>query len=789
MTCRCDERRFPERRAIPAGLGAGRFQAARALGLFPEWRASILAAIGAEPRLDAWRAREPHDLGLMLAEMGAYVADVCDFHDALVVGETYLRTAQLTGAQRRLVALLGYLPRPAVGAEAWLAAQAEGRRVIDLPAGTGFRSGAFDGEAPQVFELTQPASLDPRINRLPVDRVPGNAIPATTLSWMLVHPASLRLRVGDPVVLDFAGTLRTARVSSLVPEPLRSRAPAVRLTLASPVSVPPGATWSSLRVLGSGGTRGLWKLGQIGGDTEAAISGSDVLLGSLASAGAGDVVLFELDSTLVARRVTASIERHRTLFATLASTLKDASNAVVGTLESAPVKVAISRLTLDSPPGLSSGSASQIVVHHPLGLAAQVLVPLKDTLSHDDPISIPGLADPPRVNVSRLLLEDVHLEGVATTGTLDAASRTAVIGQGEDWGTALTAAVTLYGNVLAVSRGETVLDEVLGTGDASQPRQTFKLAKKPLTYLPAATASGVRSTLDIRVGGIRWHAVDSFYRAGEADRVFIVRHDDEGESFVTFGGGARLPSGAVVTATYRYGAGKAVPPAGAIAQLARPFPGLTSVRNVLPAFGGDDAETPRALAVYAPRSALLLGRTVSLPDFEAAAATVPGVRAVLAAWRWDAAGLRAVAEVQYIGAEPLRAGIHARLRALSEPDAPIAVVRCLPQESTLALSVEVHPDHLAADVIAAVREALYREEDLPGAGGLLRAERLGPEGVVFLSEIAEAVMGVDGVTALQGVSFDGAPFTQSGRKPAPGHYFDFGEPGTSGSRLLVNGVA
>src|SRR5690606_31899583 len=117
MTCPCDVSVFPERRLVPSGLGPGRFQAARALGLFPRWRASILAAIGAEPRLDAWRAREAHDLGLMLAEMGAYVADVCDFHDALVAGETFLKTAQLTGAQRRLVALLGYLPRPAVAAE------------------------------------------------------------------------------------------------------------------------------------------------------------------------------------------------------------------------------------------------------------------------------------------------------------------------------------------------------------------------------------------------------------------------------------------------------------------------------------------------------------------------------------------------------------------------------------------------------------------------------------------------------------------------------------------------
>jgi len=339
-----------------------------------------------------------------------------------------------------------------------------------------------------------------------------------------------------------------------------------------------------------------------------------------------------------------------------------------------------------------------------------------------------------------------------------------------------------------VSRGESVLGEVLGSGDGSQPSQTFKLGKKPLTYLGAATASGVKTTLAVRVGGLLWHEVDSFYGATDADRVYIVRQDDAGESYVTFGGGARLPSSAVVTADYRYGAGAAAPPAGSIAQLAKPVVGVNSVTNVLPAFGGADAESPRELAVYAPRSALLLGRAISLPDLEAAAASVPGVQAARAMWRWDHGGMRAVAQIQYIGSDQLHGTIHAKLRALCEPDAPLDVIRALPQTSWLVLDVDVDADFLAADVIAAVREALYRKADLPGTGGLLRAEQLGPEGIIFLSRIAAAVMAVAGVSAMRSVSFDGTPFVQSGRRPAAGHYFDFGEPGTNTSRLVINGV-
>lgn len=788
MTCPCDISVFPRPLVIPAGLGIGTFQKARALGIFPDWRLSLLAAIGTEPALDAWRARAQHDLGLMLVEMGAYVFDVCDFYAALIAGETFLDTAQLTGAQRKLVALLGYLPRPAVGAQAYLAAEADGRRVISLPSGVAFRSGEFDGNPPQVFELTQAASIDPRINRFTIDRVAQNSI-GSSLSSLLVDPASVRVRIGDPVVLDFAGTLRTARVSSIVPVPLRSRAPASRLGFAAAVSVPAGATFSSLRVLGGGGTTGLWKLGQIPPDTELAISGSNVLLESRASIHAGDVVLFEKEGSLQAHRVVTTVERQRTLLKVLSSTIKDPGGTVTGSVDSPPITVTITCLTLDAGLPWTSADAGKITVHHPLSVVARVLVPLKDTLEDDDPLSIPALIDAPRVDVTRLLLEDVHQEGVATTGSLDVAAHAALINQGEDWGKALTAAVTLFANVLEVSRGESVLGEVLGGGDSSQSRQSFKLKKKPLTYLGAPTASGIKTTLSVRVGGVLWHEVDSFYGCSDADRVYIVRQDDDGESYVTFGGAARVPTGAAVTADYRYGAGAAVPPAGSIAQLAKPFPGINSVRNVLPAFGGADAESPRELAVYAPRSALLLGRAISLPDLEAAAATVSGVQAARSMWRWDDTGMRAVAQVQYIGSAQLREIIHARLRALCEPDAPISVVRALPQASWMLIDIDVNPDFVPADVIAAVREALYSEPDLPGTGGLLRAEQLGPEGIVFLSQIAAAVMAVAGVAAMRSVSFDGSAFVQSGRKPALGHYFDFGEPGTNTSRLVINGIA
>ena len=67
--------------------------------------------------------------------------------------------------------------------------------------------------------------------------------------------------------------------------------------------------------------------------------------------------------------------------------------------------------------------------------------------------------------------------------------------------------------------------------------------------------------------------------------------------------------------------------------------------NPLPARGGADAESGAALRVAAPRSALTLGRAVSLDDFEALARGFPGVVNAAAAWAFDGRLQRATVKV------------------------------------------------------------------------------------------------------------------------------------------------
>jgi ligand-binding sensor domain-containing protein len=182
------------------------------------------------------------------------------------------------------------------------------------------------------------------------------------------------------------------------------------------------------------------------------------------------------------------------------------------------------------------------------------------------------------------------------------------------------ATVKIYANVVRATHGETT-QEVLGSGDGTLAHQQFALQKPPLTYVPAATARGAQSTLEVRVNQVLWREVPSLYPLTMNDRAYIIRIQDDGTTTITFGDGirgARLPSGLEnVTATYRSGLGMAGNVGAVQLKLlkARPL-GIQDVINPLPASGGEDQEPLETAKVKAPSTVKILDRIVSLPDFE-----------------------------------------------------------------------------------------------------------------------------------------------------------------------------
>ena len=116
----------------------------------------------------------------------------------------------------------------------------------------------------------------------------------------------------------------------------------------------------------------------------------------------------------------------------------------------------------------------------------------------------------------------------------------------------------LNANVVQASHGETVTQEILGSG-TGRPDQRFRLRRPPVTYLTAPTVTGARSTLEVHVDGVRWSEINSFVNAGPRDECYLVQRADDGTTTVVFGdgvNGARPPTGAEnVAADYRTGIG------------------------------------------------------------------------------------------------------------------------------------------------------------------------------------------------------------------------------------------
>jgi hypothetical protein len=198
--------------------------------------------------------------------------------------------------------------------------------------------------------------------------------------------------------------------------------------------------------------------------------------------------------------------------------------------------------------------------------------------------------------------------------------------------------VAVLGNVVDATQGKTEDTVALGDGDSRQVFQTLAVPKAPLTYLlDPASSPAYRPELEVRVDGVIWKRVDSLFGRKPDERVYIVREDTEGKSFVQFGDGktgARLSSGkGNVTATYRTGSGATGAPApDAKPKAAGRLPELAGIVMPEPATGGAPPESEDNARAAAPGRMQSLGRLVGLADYEAEALSVPGVLKARALW-------------------------------------------------------------------------------------------------------------------------------------------------------------
>jgi hypothetical protein len=779
MSCPCDLAGPPKELVIAPGLAL----LPRQIDMFGGFRRQLLAAsdLPEFAALAAWKGDGDSDLGKMLLEMAAYVFDVLAFYDQVYADESYVRTAQLPTSLRRLMDLIGYRAKPAVAARVELAVQADGRQKAPIPAGTAFRSIAFAGNPPEVFEMGDDASAWSFFNKLPI--APSlKALPADA-AVVTLRASGMRALVGDLVLVgaDNDPSKRTAaHVVSLTPRQGDDGGSYIDARL----DVPPRANGfteadqralylqrpgSAAKVWTSNGwivdPVTIWNHPVYG---NAWIIYLDTLYRQL---NPNDWVILDAQGSFAAGKVLEAGD--------ITSEVQVGSATTPAGAVTSTANVPLTWLWVQTALPLPADGGYSVVVRFGWSRIAANADETAAWLAPGDPLSLSAATLPPDgSSPARLALSDVNATAVAGAATVDLPNR-AVTAFTPDGGAArpsLQLPVTASGNLLSATRGESVLGEVLGSGDASLRDQSFVLQKKPLTYLPDPNGPGLVSSLKIWVNGVAWREAPTLYNVAPGTPVYMVRTDIDGAATITF---PLLPTGAGnVVANYRFGAGAAAPPAGAVRQIARPTPGVLSVSNPLAAYGGQDAEAPNRVRRYGPRTALQLGRAVSLADMEAIAAGTPGVRAARATWTWSRTMQRPLAHIAYVGAPALAAQIYQSLTGSMDPATPVEVVEATVVTVVLSMQVSIDPDYVAADVLAALRAVLCADLD-----GMLVAENVGIGQPLYRSRILAAAVAVPGVTGVTALNWNAAPFDDYGETPGDDGAFDFIDTGD----VVLNG--
>lgn len=277
--------------------------------------------------------------------------------------------------------------------------------------------------------------------------------------------------------------------------------------------------------------------------------------------------------------------------------------------------------------------------------------------------------------------------------------------------------VTLNLNLAVATHGETVAVEVLGSGDASQPNQSFVLKKPNITHVSAPTETGLASTVSLRVNNVLWREVDSLLEQDASAQVYTLYVDNEGRTIVTFGdgqNGARLPTGQEnIVASYRTSVtALGALGAGTLTLLqTRPL-GVRAVTNPLATTGANGPDTLEGGRANVPVTALTLDRVVTLRDYEDFTRAFAGIGAAKATLlRRNRSTLVHITAVNDQGApiEPNTAlfrNLQSALLSVSDPEQEVLIAGARVHLFGVRAGLLLDPRRLASEVLASARAAM-----------------------------------------------------------------------------------
>jgi hypothetical protein len=308
---------------------------------------------------------------------------------------------------------------------------------------------------------------------------------------------------------------------------------------------------------------------------------------------------------------------------------------------------------------------------------------------------------------------------------------------------------TVNCNVGPANAGSAVT-ELLGSGSAATPNQTFTLKQSPLTYTSSATPGGSTSSLAVRANGAAWTGVPTLYNQPPTAQVYATVNLPGGTAQVVFGDGvegATLPTGSNnIQASYSVGTGSAGNvPAGAITTLVDRPVGVSGVTNPQSATGGQDPQSISQIRANAPLSVLTLGRAVSLADYQNFASSFAGIAQASALWIPNGAYCGVFLTVassngaQLLSTSQTYANLIAALTSYGNPNVALSVASYTETTFGLKANVLYDPAFSQPAVQAAIQSLLQSTYSF--------ANRTFGQGVTN-DEIAALIQSVPGVIAV-----------------------------------------
>lgn len=736
------------------------------IGTHSGFKQSFLAALSrAEfPALQNLRSRADDDFTIALLDAAATMADVLTFYQERLADEAFLRTASERRSVLELARLIGYELHPGVAASTVLAFTldptpgAPAQTFIDV--GTRVQSIPGPNEKPQTYETIEKIEARVEWNALTA-QLSQVHVPAFGDKHLYLKGTGANLRPGDAILL--VGQEREndpgreewdfRRLSAVTLDNERNRTRIEWLDglgTTSPHKVLPAAAPKLYALRTRAGLFGF------NAPSPKTLSDQTLTHYGLSSTSPPADWTFTISNQTIDLDTTYSAVIKGSWLVLAKPTYQELYRASA-VAEAARAEFTISgkttRISLDTDENLSLFDGTD---YRDTMVFAQ-----SELLEIDEfPIAAPVTGAtikigkvPAGIKVGQLLAA-AGVDSVTGAALQELVSVNAIAGQQITVAPALAQSYerksfVFNANLAAATHGESV-EEILGSGDASQAFQRFQLKQPPLTYVSAANPSGAASTLEVRLNDVRWDEAETLFGRAPKEHVYISRRDDDGKTAVQFGDGktgARLSSGGNnLRAKYRKGIGtEGLVKAGQLSMLlSRPL-GVKGVTNPLASSGAQDPEQLDDARANAPLRVLTLERVVSLRDYQDFARAFGGIAKALATWTWDGRSRGVLVTVAGpAGAKILPDGatyqnLLKAMRGAGDPFVALSVKSYRPAYFRFAGKIKIDPAYQSELVLAQAEQALR------GAFAFARREFAQP---VMLSEVIAVLQAVPGVIAV-----------------------------------------